>query len=132
MTAPTTTASDFACAVTATDGHTRLVADRDWTQAVHEVDAENTRWLTQVIAHHGWPGARLVGPDGAHVAWLITQHVPARQRTLLLPLLRTAVEAGVADALRPQAEAERGDAGLRCCSLITGDPRHLPSSMERR
>jgi hypothetical protein len=38
--------------------------------------------------------ARLVGPAGANVAWLIARHVPAEQRTLWLSLPRGAVRNG--------------------------------------
>ncbi|HEX6521615.1 MAG TPA: DUF6624 domain-containing protein [Streptosporangiaceae bacterium] len=61
-------------------------------------DAENLPWLKQVIAEAGWPGASLVGQDGAFAAWLLAQHAdvdPAFQRRCL-DLLTAAVEAGEA------------------------------------
>ncbi|MEU6866795.1 DUF6624 domain-containing protein [Streptomyces sp. NPDC046876] len=60
------------------------------------IDAENTAWLTEVIAEHGWPGFSLVGEQGADDAWLLVQHadrVPDLQREAL-GLLKAAVEAG--------------------------------------
>jgi len=65
---------------------------------MREADGENLPWLKQVIAEHGWPGASLVGTDGAQAAWLLTQHAdadPAFQRQCL-DLLTAAVESGEA------------------------------------
>ena len=44
---------------------------------LHAVDAENTRWLKEQVATHGWLGSSLVGRDGAHHAWLLVQHADA-------------------------------------------------------
>ena len=62
--------------------------DRDAEQRaatrVGEVDADNTAWLCGVVDHHGWPGASLVGEDGAQAAWLLVQHAdqdPGFQRS---------------------------------------------------
>jgi hypothetical protein len=52
-------------------------------EAMRDADGENLPWLKGVIAAHGWPGASLVGTDGAHAAWLLAQHAdadPAFQR----------------------------------------------------
>ena len=65
---------------------------------MREADGENLPWLKGVVAAHGWPGASLVGSDGAHAAWLLAQHAdsdPAFQRQCL-DLLTAAVEAGEA------------------------------------
>jgi uncharacterized protein DUF6624 len=72
--------------------------DVQW-RAVAEIDAENSHWLGQIIAAHGWPGTSMAGPDGAHAAWLIAQHASAEQRRHWLPLLRAAVEAGEASTV---------------------------------
>ncbi|MFF0430174.1 DUF6624 domain-containing protein [Streptomyces sp. NPDC021012] len=61
-----------------------------------EVDADNTAWLEEVVAEHGWPGVRLVGDQGAHDAWLLAQHAdraPEFQRAAL-DLLKASVESG--------------------------------------
>jgi hypothetical protein len=66
--------------------------------AMREADGENLPWLKAVIAEHGWPGAALVGTDGAHAAWLLAQHAdadPAFQRQCL-NLLTAAIEGGEA------------------------------------
>lgn len=67
-------------------------------EGMREADGENLPWLKAVIAERGWPGASLVGPDGANAAWLLAQHAdadPAFQRQCL-ELLTVAVEAGEA------------------------------------
>jgi hypothetical protein len=39
-----------------------------------QVDAENVRWLKEVVAKHGWPGKSMVGQQAAFSAWLLVQH----------------------------------------------------------
>jgi len=78
-----------------TDQVARKALDLD---GVREADGENLPWLKEVVAEHGWPGASLVGADGAHAAWLLAQHAdadPAFQRRCL-DLMTAAVEAGEA------------------------------------
>jgi hypothetical protein len=77
------------------DQAARLAHDSD---AWGEADRENLPWLRGVIAAHGWPGTSLVGPDGAHAAWLLVQHAdadPGFQRRCL-DLMTAAVQAGEA------------------------------------
>ena len=50
--------------------------------------------LHAIVAQRGWPGRRMVGDDGAHAAWLITQHMDVAQQRALLPLLQAAVQRG--------------------------------------
>lgn len=64
---------------------------RRW-QPVKAVDDDNTAWVRQVIAQHGWPGRSLVGKDGAQAAWLLVQHAPQDLQEQCLPLLERAVE----------------------------------------
>ena len=55
-------------------------------EAVHRHNAEV---LAAALDRHGWPGARLVGADGADAAWLIAQHAigePAFMRRCLAAL----------------------------------------------
>src|SRR5688500_12493537 len=40
-------------------------------EAVHR---HNAARLREIIGEYGWPGASLVGTDGAEAAWLIVQH----------------------------------------------------------
>lgn len=66
--------------------------DSQWDELAR-VDADNTRFLTDVIERYGWPGEHLVGPDGADAAWLLAQHAGHEYRVEWLPLLRAAVAA---------------------------------------
>ena len=63
------------------------------------INAENTEWLADIVAVHGWPGRSLVGIGGADAAWLLAQHADLAngQRRAMLPELRTAVSNGEAD-----------------------------------
>lgn len=64
------------------------------------IDADNTRWLADLLAGRGWPGRTLVGEQGAQAAWLLAQHAdhdPGRQRAFL-EALRSAVTRGEASA----------------------------------
>ena len=67
-------------------------------RAVHDSHASR---LARIMADHGWPGERQVGPEGAEAAWLIVQHAiaqPTLQRRAL-DALRAAVARGEAPAL---------------------------------
>jgi len=74
----------------------RLPAGTHDGREMRRIDADNTAWLQQVIAEHGWPGLALAGEQGADEAWLLAQHAdlaPAFQRQAL-ELLKAAVAAG--------------------------------------
>ncbi|MFI0220133.1 DUF6624 domain-containing protein [Streptomyces lydicus] len=64
------------------------------------IDADNTAWIKSVIAEHGWPGAALVGDQGADEAWLLVQHADRDPefQSQALKQLKSAVEAGDAPA----------------------------------
>jgi hypothetical protein len=64
---------------------------QEW-DAVEAVDRENCAWLQDVVNECGWPGIDLVGPEGAHAAWLIAQHAPLDLQRRWLPLLADAVK----------------------------------------
>ena len=71
----------------------RLAADgslfRGYHPEMEAVHRANAQRLRAIIAVHGWPGAALVGIDGASAAWRILQHAigePALLRACL-PLL---------------------------------------------
>jgi len=81
--------------------------------AMGEADGENLPWLKAVVAEHSWPGASLVGADGAHAAWLLAQHAdadPVFQRQCL-DRMTAAVEAGEA--------GEAGEATVRELAYLT-------------
>ena len=63
------------------------------------VHARNAQRLRRVIESVGWPGAELVGRDGAEAAWLVLQHAIAEPDLLrrALPLLEAAAREGRAD-----------------------------------
>jgi hypothetical protein len=66
---------------------------------VNDVDADNTRWLVDVVTEHGWPRMSEVGKDAAVNAWLLAQHAdyqPEHQR-LFHQLMAAAVETGEAE-----------------------------------
>ncbi|MFF3258066.1 DUF6624 domain-containing protein [Streptomyces sp. NPDC002932] len=62
------------------------------------IDADNTAWLKQAIATHGWPGITLVGEQGADESWLLAQHADhdLDLQHQVLSLLQDAVAAGEA------------------------------------
>ncbi|PZT85268.1 MAG: hypothetical protein DI637_12490 [Citromicrobium sp.] len=41
------------------------------------LDRENTQWLKDRVAQHGWPRISVVGETAAHNAWLLAQHADA-------------------------------------------------------
>ncbi len=63
------------------------------------IHQRNAQRLRRIIESVGWPGAHLVGPDGAEAAWLILQHAISEPDLLrlALPLLATAAREGKAD-----------------------------------
>jgi len=83
---------------------TELAASGDLFDAGYEprmarVHARNAQRLRRVIESFGWPGADLVGPDGAEAAWLVLQHAIAEPCLLrrALPILAAAAREGRAD-----------------------------------
>jgi hypothetical protein len=104
--------------------------------AVAAADADNLPWLKQLVAEHGWPGASMVGTDGAHAAWLLAQHAdrdPAFQRECL-GLLAAAVQAG--EATRSElayltdrvllAEGQPQEYGTQ---VTVRDGQHVPNNL---
>jgi len=67
-------------------------------EEMRRVDAVHERRMRAIVAERGWPGAALVGEDGAHIAWLIVQHCSPEFEEACLPLLERAVAAGQASA----------------------------------
>ncbi|MFB7646065.1 DUF4135 domain-containing protein [Streptomyces sp. NPDC056084] len=77
-------------------------ADAELEEKLGRLTATAATWLDGVIAEHGWPGQRLVGPEASAVASGLVQHVVARtdfqRRCLRL------VEAAAADGDVPLRE----------------------------
>ena len=75
--------------------------DEEGTRAmegVHEIDAESSAFLQDMIEQHGWPTYDMVGKDAAHAAWLLAQHAdqhPELQQRIL-DLMEPLVEQGQA------------------------------------
>jgi hypothetical protein len=95
--------------------------------AMKEADGENLPWLKAVVAEHGWPGASLVGADGAHAAWLLAQHAdaePAFQRQCL-DLMTAAVEANEATVRELAYLTDR-------VLLAEGQPQEYGTQVTRR
>lgn len=45
--------------------------------AVLAADKEDTAWLKEVVAKHGWPSISMVGGEASIAAWLLVQHADA-------------------------------------------------------
>ncbi len=58
------------------------------------IDARNTARLQAIVAEHGWPGADLVGTDGAGGAFLILQHAAQDVQKALFPHVEAGYRAG--------------------------------------
>jgi len=75
-------------------------------EAVHR---RNAAFLASAIDRHGWPGAGMVGDDGADAAWLIAQHAigePDFQRRCLAAL-EDAAERGEVPRWQPAMVDDR-------------------------
>ncbi|MBA2543114.1 MAG: hypothetical protein H0V17_25965 [Deltaproteobacteria bacterium] len=74
--------------------------DQAAMDALKEIDTKTTTRMKAIIAKHGWPGTKLVGPDGSHAAWLLVQHadLDLEFQKQCLALIEKAVAAGQATA----------------------------------
>src|SRR3954469_2473827 len=56
---------------------------------MQRVDADNTKWLAEMMGRRGWLGPAVVGQDGAAAALLLVQHADAETafQARVLPLL---------------------------------------------
>lgn len=76
-------------------------------KSVEEIWEINKNKLDSIISIHGWPGNKLVGKEGAKIAWAIPQHHPDvfyKQKSL--DLIKRAVDEGDLD---PNLYAELND-----------------------
>ena len=60
--------------------------------------AANANRMVEILDQFGWPGADLVGVDGAAAAWLLVQHGQASLQERALDLMRVAADPGVSAA----------------------------------
>ncbi len=65
-------------------------------ERVTQVDTDNTAWLKEVVAAHGWPGAGVVGDEAARSAFLLVQHADhdPEFQAACLPLLEAVASRG--------------------------------------
>jgi hypothetical protein len=59
---------------------------------------EHQARMWEILGEHGWPGADLVGADGAQAAWLLVQHGDADLQEEALTLMQESTDAGVTAA----------------------------------
>ena len=59
-----------------------------------EIDARNIGRLQAIVEQHGWPGADLVGLDGAESAFLVLQHASHAVQKELFPIVEAGYGAG--------------------------------------
>ncbi|MBN1205631.1 MAG: hypothetical protein JXB05_11995 [Myxococcaceae bacterium] len=67
-------------------------------ERLKQVDEDNTQWLKEVIAKHGWPTRTLVGERASKGVWLMVQHADLDRpfQKEALALMEKAVAAGEA------------------------------------
>ena len=58
----------------AIDGEELTNRGKHILEEMAKIDAENRRWLKEIVGKSGWPGRTLVSEDGAHAAFLLVQH----------------------------------------------------------
>lgn len=86
--------------------------DTGFVRRMQAQDAADSAALQGIIATFGWPGRRLVGPDGASAAWLIVQHVTGLQHEALRLMLAM-----------PPAETSRTDVAMLQDRVLVSDGR---------
>lgn len=84
--------------------------DSGFVQRMRAQDARDSAALVAIIDRYGWPGRRLVGPDGASAAWLIAQHIAGLQHEVLR-LMRA----------MPPAETSRTDVAMLEDRVLVSD-----------
>lgn len=102
-------------------------------------NADNTRWLGELLSTRGWPGRTLVGEEGAGAAWRLAQHAdrdPVRQWAFL-HALRSAAGQGQASwadlaYLEDRVRVNTGQPQLYGTQLTVTDGEVGPCPIEDR
>jgi len=91
-------------------------------EAIHR---RNAARLREIIAEKGWPGASLVGEDGAEAAWLIVQHAIGEPDLLrsCLPSLWDAASRGEATSWQAAMLEDR-------IRMFEGRPQRFGTQLE--
>ena len=79
-------------------------------KAFNSSDSAVQAKMTAIVAANGWPTRSKVADDGAHAAWILTQHMSKEFQESVLPKLLAAVKAG---------EAQPGDGALLQDRVLT-------------
>lgn len=104
--------------------------------AIHETDEKNTKWLKTTVDKHGWPGAELVGKDGAEAAFVLAQHCrDAEFQKKCLTLLTVAVKTKDASAthlayLTDRVKVAAGEKQVYGTELAEKDGTVVPAPIE--
>lgn len=84
---------------------------------MNEIDSANTKRLKETLKANGWPGADIVGRDGAEAIFLIIQHSPDYKfQEEMLPYIKQA--------------AKRGELSLQDYALLTDRTRVHAGKMQ--
>jgi hypothetical protein len=79
-------------------------------KAFNSSDSAVQAKMKAIVVADGWPTRSKVADDGAHAAWILTQHMPKEFQESVLPKLLAAVKAG---------EAQPGDGALLQDRVLT-------------
>ncbi|MCF8450282.1 MAG: hypothetical protein K9G49_10475 [Taibaiella sp.] len=63
---------------------------------INKYDSVNLKKVTAILEQYGWPGADLVGEEGAATVFLVIQHADLKTQDKYLPSMREAVKKGIA------------------------------------
>lgn len=101
------------------------------------VDADNTAWMRELVARHGWPTVPRVGAEGAGNAWLLVQHADqdVEFQEHCLQLLRAAAARGEVDRkhlayLEDRVAAHRGRPQRYGTQFTQKDGELVPCELE--
>jgi len=69
--------------------------DKILLSQMNKIDAVNTARLKVIIKRYGWPGPKLIGPDGTDAFFLLAQHADPAFQKKVLPLVQKAYSRGI-------------------------------------